>query len=157
MKINYAFQMLLSGVSLFILISVYTYLNQIKGCDCFIENQHSKYKVNIEFLKFYQILEIITLFIFIVMITIYKNDIYKGGNKLGIKFFISLSMIVLLFITGYMSYNSLIFYLTSKKDCKCVNKYQKYIIYLQGIFNSIYFLRLVYLLFFVLLIIFFNS
>ena len=157
MRVSYLFQLVLSAISLFILISVYTYLNQIKGCDCFIQNQHSKYNVNVEFLKFYQILEIITLMVFVIMITIYKNDIFKGGNKLGVKFFVSLSMLVLLFISGYMSYNSLIFYLTSKKDCKCVNQYQKYIIYIQGIFNSIYFLRLLYLLVFVLLIIFFNG
>ena len=157
MNTSYLFQLLLSGISLIILISVYTYLNQIKGCDCFIENQNKKYKVDVEFLKFYQILEIISLFIFVVMVTIYKNNLFKGGNNTGMKFFLSLSMLILLFITGYMSYNSLIFYLTSKKNCKCVNQYQKYFIYLQGIFNSIYFLRLVYLLSFVLLIIFFNS
>ena len=63
MKFNYYFQLGLSAISLFILFSIYGYLNSIKDCSCFVENEHDSYKINLEFLKFYQILEIISLVI----------------------------------------------------------------------------------------------
>ena len=153
---QYLLQLILSCVSLFILVSIYYYLNQLKSCDCFIQNQKEGYMVNIEFLKFYQLLEIFALFIFVVLITLYKKKLFKGGGT-GIKFLISLSMIVLLFITGYVSYNTILVYLTTTKDCKCDNKWQKYILYLQGVMNSVYFLRLLYILSFIILILIFNK
>ena len=156
MKFNYYFQLGLSAISLFILFSIYGYLNSIKDCSCFVENEHDSYKINLEFLKFYQILEIISLVIFVILITMYKNKLKGGKRDFGMQFFVILSTLILLFITGYVTYNSLLFYLMSKKNCKCANQWQKYFIYIQGVFNSIYFLRLLYLLLFVVLLILFN-
>lgn len=156
MQGSYIVQISLSIISFFILLSVYQYLDDLKDCSCFIENQHPDYKVNIDFLKFYQILEIITLFIFIVFISMYKSKIFRGGGKDGMRFFVILSTLVFLFITGYVSYSSILLYFMSKKDCMCVNKWQKYIIYIQGTFNTIYFLRILFTLLFVFLLLSFN-
>ena len=41
---------------LFVFIHTYMYLNQLTTCECFIKN--NKYAVNIEFMKFFQVLEI---------------------------------------------------------------------------------------------------
>ena len=153
---SYIVQISLSIISFFILLSVYQYLDDLKECSCFIENQHPDYKVNIDFLKFYQILEIITLFIFIVFISMYKSKIFRGGGKDGMRFFVILSTLVFLFITGYVSYSSILLYFMSKKDCMCVNKWQKYIVYIQGTFNTIYFLRILFTFLFVFLILSFN-
>ena len=154
MQNSYIVQIILSIISFFILISVYQYLDDLKECSCFVENQHPDYKINIDFLKFYQILEIITLFIFIVFVSMYKSTLIKGdsGEKKGMRFFVILSTLVFLFITGYVSYSSILLYFMSKKDCMCVNKWQKYIIYIQGTFNTIYFLRIIFTLLFVFLI-----
>ena len=160
MKTNYIIQLILSFISIALLIYIYNYLDSLKDCSCFIETQtKSNNKViDIEFLKFYQILEIIAMVVFIGFMGIYKYDkVLKGGkNKVGLKIFLLLTFLIVLFISGYVSYNSILFYLLSKKNCKCVNKWQKYFIYIQGIFNSINFLRLFSTLILVLLLITFN-
>ncbi len=156
MKASYTIQLLLSFVSFGILISVYQYLGDLKNCACFLENQHPKYKINIELLQMYEILEIIALFIFIGFITMYKSKLFKGGGKQGMKFFVLLSSLLFLFISGYVSYYSILLFLTSKKDCMCLDKWQKYIVYIQGLFNSVYFLRILFSLIIVFLFISFN-
>uniref|UniRef100_A0A6C0KJL4 Uncharacterized protein n=1 Tax=viral metagenome TaxID=1070528 RepID=A0A6C0KJL4_9ZZZZ len=153
---KYIIQILLSIISFGILLSVYYYLEQMKECACFVENQHPKYKVNVEFLQLYQILEMVSLGIFIIFITMYKRQLFKGGSKSGMKFFVILSVILFLFISGYVSLNSILMYFISKKDCVCMNKWQKYIVYIQGVYNSIYFLRILFAFVFALLLITFN-
>lgn len=156
MNSSYIIQLLLSFISFGILISVYQYLGDLKNCACFLENQHPKYKINIELLQMYEILEIIALFIFIGFITMYKSKLFKGGGKQGMKFFVLLSSLLFLFISGYVSYYSILLFLTSKKDCMCLDKWQKYIVYIQGVFNSVYFLRILFSLIIVFLFISFN-
>ena len=158
MKTNYLLQFIFSFVSIAILLYIYNYLDSLKDCSCFIESQNKDRLIDIEFLKFYQILEIVALVILIGFMGIYKYDkIVKGGkNKQGLKIFLLLSFFIVLFISGYVSYNSLLFFLLSKNNCKCVNKWQKYFIYIQGIFNSVNFLRLIYTLIFVILLMTFN-
>ena len=159
MKTNHIIQILLSGLSLYILIQILSYLNELESCPCFNEqNNKEKYSTNIEFMKFYQFLEIASLLIFIVLIYFYKFPLKsrKGNNKGFFKILLMMSLFALLFISGYMSYNVATFYLNMKKECICVNKWQKYFIYLEGVFNSIYFLRILYALLFVILLGLFN-
>mgnify|MGYP001269810249 FL=1 len=157
MKVHIGLHLFLSLVSLYILVNVYQYLGDLKQCSCFIEKQHPTYKINIEFLQFYQILEILSLFILICFMIMYKSKwAQMGGNKMGMKFFLLVSSLLFLFLTGYVSYNSLLMYFMSKKDCFCVNKWQKYIVYIQGVFNSIYFLRLIFLFVFICMLVAFN-
>ena len=100
---------------------------------------------------------VIISFIFICFVTMYKTKlIQNGGSKMGMKFFVLFSAALFLFISGYTSYYSILMYFMSKEDCLCVNKWQKYIIYIQGAFNSIYFLRLLFLFVFIALLLSFN-
>jgi hypothetical protein len=159
MNTQYIIQVGLSIISFAILISVYSYLDDLKSCACFVENQHPKYRINIDFLQMYQILEILSLFVFIAFITMYKNKLLKGGaltNNSGIKFFVLLSILLFMFISGYVSYYSILLFLTSKKDCVCANQWQKYIIYIQGTFNTIYVLRICFALVFISLLLAFK-
>ena len=151
----YSIQIFLSLVSLFILVQVYQYLESLKSCVCF--HQNNKYKINVDILQFYQILEIFSLFIFIFFITMYKNKTLKGGgSNIGIKFFAVISTLILLFISGYVSVYSFLLYAMSKEDCLCVNQWQKYFIYIQGVFNTIYFLRLLFVFILVCLLLSFK-
>lgn len=155
MKLYYGIHLFFSLISIMILISVYQYLERLKTCSCFIEKQNPNYKVNVAFLQFYQVLEIFALFIFICFMALYKNKLFKTSNlknKLGMRFFTLFSGIIFLVISGYVSYNSFLLFLMAKKDCECLQDWQKYIVYVQGIFNSIYFLRI--LLWIVLIFIF---
>ena len=156
---NYIIHLLLSLLSLYILLQVLTYLNEVESCPCFIDEiNKTKYRPDISFMKFYQFLEIFSLLIFLILITFYKFPLNKNSKKSNgfLKILLFISIFVLLFISGNMSYNVGKFYLNIKEDCYCVNKWQKYFIYLEGIFNSIYFLRLLYVFLFVLILGFFN-
>ena len=159
MKTSHIIQLLLSGISLYILVQVLSYLNEVETCPCFNEqNNKEKYSSNIEFMKFYQFLEILSLIIFIVLVNFYKFPLKssKINNTGMLKILLLISLFVLLFISGYMSYNVATFYLNMKKECICVNKWQKYFLYLEGIFNSIYFLRILYIILFILMLGIFN-
>ena len=160
-KLDYL-QIVLSLITLFILLKVYHYLDQLKMCDCFIESQDKNYKVNVNFLKFYQVLEMISLSLLIVLTFLYKNNLIKSTkNKKVNNIFLKTGLLVMFFLTimlsGYITYNSLIFYLISKKNCECSNKWQKYFIYMQGVGNSVFFLRLVFILLLTFILIIFNS
>lgn len=159
MKTSHIIQLLLSGISLYILVQVLSYLNEVESCPCFNEqNNKEKYSSNIEFMKFYQFLEILSLIIFIVLVNFYKFPLKssKINNTGMLKIMLLISLFVLLFISGYMSYNVATFYLNMKKECICVNKWQKYFLYLEGIFNSIYFLRILYIVLFIMILGLFN-
>tara|TARA_Y100000768_G_C23970723_1_gene680375 strand:+ start:922 stop:1419 length:498 start_codon:yes stop_codon:yes gene_type:complete len=160
-KLDYL-QIVLSLITFFILLKVYHYLDKLKMCDCFIESQDENYKVNVNFLKFYQVLEMISLSLLIVLTFLYKNNLIKSTkNKKVNNIFLKTGLLVMFFLTimlsGYITYNSLIFYLISKKNCECSNKWQKYFIYMQGVGNSVFFLRLVFILLFTFILIIFNS
>ena len=112
-------------VALFILIHTYYYLLQIESCECFEKN--GDYSVDIEFMKFYQLLEIITLCIFVGFTFLFKS---KKMNIPVLSMYIStLSMVLVLGISIYMSINVFNFYKNIKRDCKCVNSWYKYFIY----------------------------
>lgn len=159
MKTNHIIQLFLSGLTLYILIQNLSYLNELESCPCFNEqNNKEKYSSNIQFMKFYQFLEIASLLIFVILIYFYKFPLKSKQviNKGFFKILLMVSLFALLFISGYMSYNVATFYLNMKKECICVNKWQKYFIYLEGVSNSIYFLRLLYAFLFVILLGIFN-
>ncbi len=156
---KYIIHLFLSLLSLYILLQVLTYLNEVESCPCFInEINKTKYRPDISFMKFYQFLEIISLIIFLILITFYKFPFKGSKNKNSniMKILLFITMFILLFISGYMSYNVAGFYLNVKKECACVNKWQKYFVYLEGIFNSIYFLRILYIILFIAILAIFN-
>lgn len=150
---------LLSFLSLGILIKIYMYLHKLESCNCFNYTEaHNSYKLDIEFLKAYQILEMILLSIFIFILACFQNDnnlTFKHVKRLPpdtLRFITIASILLLLLINSYITFNSFILYSLAKGKCHCVNKWQKYFIYTQGIFSSITFLRLLYTLIFVIIL-----
>jgi hypothetical protein len=154
MNIQYNIQLLLSVVSFVILLQVYQYLNDIEHCPCFMDTNNGHYQTDITFMKFYQFLEMFSLLIFVVLMLFYgKIQKMSGGKKAFAKFLITISLSIMLFISGYMSVNVAKFYFNVKDECKCANKWQKYFLYLEGISNSVYFLRLLFAVLFILFLI----
>ena len=132
-----------SIVAIIILVRIYQYLTDIESCPCFKSSQHKGYRVNLEYMKFYQVLEIMTLLIFLASTYMLRNKkIIKGGSRSGITIISILSMLLLLYIFGYMSYNVFAFYMSIKDSCKCADKWQKYFIYIQGLSSSVSTLQL---------------
>lgn len=119
----------------FILVSIilysYYYVVQLKNCPCFIENKEDE--LNLQYIKFYLILDLFS--IIIALLLMYNKKMMGGGprSKKEFNFIITLAILLVIFIHGYMSYNVYYFYKSVKEHCSCVNKWQKYFIYYEGI------------------------
>jgi hypothetical protein len=126
------YQKLLLGVLyviiIYIYIKTYLYLDQLNNCDCF--NKSNKYASNLEFMKFFQILEIFILSIIVGLnLVVHKQTKKTIVNKL----LLSISFILLIGISGYMAYNVINLYTNIKDDCKCSDSIYKYFVYFEGL------------------------
>lgn len=150
------FYTVLSVFSLGILLKIYDYLSKLEDCDCYNDLiAYNKLKINIDLLKAYQIFEIFLIFIFIVIIFFCKSMKLNKKNY-TLTFFSSSIILLLAFVSGYISYNVFLLYSISNTKCQCVDKWQKYFLYVQGIMNSIVFLRILFFLFLVFLLLLSN-
>ena len=119
------------------MLQIYSYLSELEHCPCF---QKDNRNVDIAYMKFFQVLEIITYFILI--FSLFSLKYGKGGKNEMISFVSVITVIISLIVMGYMGYNVILFYKSLKNDCECANKWQKYFIYAQGLFSSISALQL---------------
>lgn len=139
------FDIVVFFISIFILVKIYHYLSQLDHCQCFQIQKNQHYKIDIEFMKFYQVLEIFSFTIFFLStILLKKHSKMNGGSRSTLRFINALSFIILLYIFGYMTYNVFHFFVNMKNECKCANKWQKYFIYAQGIGTSLATLQMVF-------------
>ena len=138
-------------ICLYIFLHTYYYLDQIDKCPCF--HKDGKYEVNIDFMKFFQILEIFVLTVYLVSILFFSSKIFKSKNKKVPVVMISLVMAFLLAVSGGMAYNVVNLYNNIKEDCKCVDSWYRYFLYYEGIVSFITVFRFISL--FLLLIIFY--
>lgn len=143
---NSILQLVVSVTAVVILIQIYHYLTELQNCKCFQIQNGMKYTADLEFMKFYQVLEIVSFILFFISTYMLKQKRFstRGGAKQGLRFISILSFIVLLYIFGYMSYNVFNFFMNMKKDCKCADKWQKYFIYAQGLTTTISTLQLAF-------------
>lgn len=130
-------------ITLFLCYIVY-YLNSLKSCDCFIEN-NEKNKVNLDYLIIIECIIIAMNFIFVMNLIsqyISLDKIKSGGVNTSILYSIIYAAISLI-INGYFIYNV---YLLSKNidpSCECASKSIRYILYAQSIFMFIYLLLII--------------
>ena len=132
-------------VCLYIFLHTYYYLDEMDRCPCF--QKDGKYAVNIDFMKFFQVLEIFLLTVFLslfLFVTSIGKTKQLKSNKLELpKFLMVLPMFVLLGISAYMSYNVLHMYYNIKEDCKCVDSWYRYFLYYEGAMSGVSVLRVV--------------
>lgn len=141
-------------VCIYILLHTYYYLQQIESCECFTKD-NVKYGVNLEYMKFFQILHII-LFVLYVAWEFMKIPIID--SKYATSFITTMLLILLLGVYGYMFYNIFNFYRNVKSDCKCVEpKFYKYFIYFEGVSSFMSLLQIIYSFALILIIITFQS
>lgn len=149
---------LLCLFSLGILLKIYKYLTELENCNCYNDLvAYRSLKINIDFLKAYQIFEMFLVFLLIVLIY-YQNSLKTKviKNMFSLKYLKTAIILLLTFVTGYLSYNVFLLYLISEEKCKCIDKWQKYFLYVQGIMNSVTFLRLMFLFVIVFLLLLLN-
>jgi hypothetical protein len=135
-----------SVISVVVLVKIYHYLIELENCKCFQIQNGMNYQADLEFLKFYQVLEIVSLLLFFISTYLLnqRRVANQGGAKHGLRFISIISFIVLLYIFSYMSYNVFNLFMNVKEGCKCADKWQKYFIYAQGLMTSISTLQLVF-------------
>ena len=136
---------------IFIFIHTYMYLNQLTTCECFIKN--NKYAVNIEFMKFFQVLEIFIFSIYIGFMLFVTSNKPKMPSP---KILASISLALLVGISGYMAYNVVNLYTNISEDCKCANSAYRYFLYYQGIVGASTVLRFIALILMIGLALLFN-
>lgn len=142
---------LISCVMIVIILYTYYYLQEISHCPCFIANK--KKELNVDYMKFYLLLDLVSLLLFMFL---FYNKIQKGGksNKTSLteNVWLLASLCLILFIHSYMTYNVYHFYNSVKTYCECVNQWQKYFVYYEGVFSGIVSLQYIFTLFLVILI-----
>lgn len=136
-------------IIIFLLMHIYSYLSDLEHCPCFVGTNK---QVDITYMKFFQIFEIVVYGMLILSIMMLKYGKAKGGKsqKQFLTFISLLSFILMFSIMAYMGYNVIHFYKTLKNDCACANKWQKYFIYAQGIFSSLSAIQLFTILLFII-------
>lgn len=125
-----AFIVVIYLIIIYVFIHTYLYLGQLNKCECF--NTNDKYVVNIEFMKFFQILEIFIFTIYVGFMLFVKSKINK---KKVPTILTSISLAVLLVINFYMAINVINLFLNIKEDCKCTESIYKYFLYYQGLMS----------------------
>jgi len=140
-------------ICVYIFVQTYLYLDEIDRCPCF--HKDGKYAVSIDFMKFFQILEIVILTASLAAMFFMKS---KGKFKLNKKqgeptFLLSLTIVIMVIISGFMAYNVINMYTNIKEDCKCVDSWYRYFLYYEGFVSLITVFRFVII--FLLLGIFF--
>ena len=147
-----AFIVVLYLIIMYVFIHTYIYLVQLNNCECF--NTNGKYVVNIEFMKFFQILELFIFTIYVGFMLFVRSKINKKGMPTILK---SISLAVLLVINFYMAYNVISLFQNIKEDCKCTDSIYKYFLYYQGIISFTTILRFASLLLTIGLVFLFNK
>ena len=147
------FVLVLYLLVLFVFIHTYMYLNQLLTCECFVKN--NKYSVNIEFMKFFQVLEIFIFSIYVGFMLFVTSKINK--QMPSPKILASISLALLICISGYMAYNVVNLYMNISEDCKCANSVYRYFLYYQGVVGASTVLRFIALFIMIGLALLFNQ
>ena len=134
-----------------ILLYTYYYVSQLKHCPCFLANQEKSLDLN--YIQFYIILDII-----VGVVALYLLSQKRGYvlNKNHLDVLTLFAIILALIIHSIMTYNVYYFYKSIRPYCQCSEKWQKYIVYLEGISSGLISLQYVAFILFLLLVLMFH-
>ena len=144
----------LSIVLIIIILYTYYYLVELSNCPCFIANK--KDEVQLNYMKFYLMLD---LFSILIAMFLFRNIQSKGGklqNEIENVLLIA-SILIVVLIHGYMTYNVYYFYNSVKSYCNCVQQWQKYFVYYEGIVSGLVTLQYVISFIFIILFLLFSN
>ena len=137
---------IITGLFIFFLGYIVYYLNNLKKCRCFQE-ENSVNKSNIEYLI---IIEAITIafnvVILINLITKYMtiDKLKSGGYSTNAKIYIYIGILLYLTVYGFFVHHVYKLSQSVNDDCICSQNPIRYLLYLQAIIISIYLLFLIY-------------
>lgn len=134
-----------------ILLYTYYYVSQLSHCPCFVANQEKSLDLN--YIKFYIILDMIVGIVALYLLSQKRQLI--TNDKAPLNALTLFAILLALFIHGYMTYNVYHFYKSIRPYCECSQKWQKYIVYLEGISSGLITLQYVLFILFLLLVLMF--
>ena len=106
-------------------------------------------------MKFFQVLEIFIFSIYIGFMLFVTSKINK--KMPSPKILASISLALLVGISGYMAYNVVNLYTNISEDCKCSNSVYRYFLYYQGVVGASTVLRFIALIIMIGLALLFNQ
>jgi len=130
--------LILTFISILFISFILNYLNELKKCDCF-QNDEAK-KINLNYLI---IIEAIMLFFQIVMFLYILSMIIKlrnftGGSKNdGSLIFMYIFLVLYFLIYGYFVYYVYLISENIKDDCECSKSPIRYLLYIQTFFIAL--------------------
>ena len=144
-KVLFNIQLVVLVLILFLVIYTIYYIRELKNCVCFKSND--KYKVNLEFLEFYQYLELFSVFIIFMGLFSFNKSLTelfgikpmkKGKTKDFIFVLLSFLVLAVYFLIKYnVMVNVYKLSNTIKEDCDCANKWERFLLYYQGIVSGV--------------------
>lgn len=126
------------AILMYLYIHTFYYLKQVETCKCF---NKTKYKVNIPFMEFFQLLEIVGMTL--TMIIIFAGQ-FKKIPKLYTQYKnMNIAILFIFFINLYMAYNVYYFFMSLKSGCKCANTWNIWWLFTEGLITSISCVRVI--------------
>ena len=133
--------LILVVITLMVVYTIY-YIRDLKTCICFKEND--KLRTNLEFLEFYEYLELFALLIVFVSTCFLNTKMLNFGGKKSKKrtnMAAGILMGVVIVIYFMIKYNVMVnvykLYNGIREECECANKWQRWFLYYQGIVGGI--------------------
>lgn len=130
-------------ICVYIFVQTYIYLDEIDRCPCF--HKDGKYEVSIDFMKFFQVLEIVILTASLSSIFFLKTSKADLKKKEVPSFILGLTVVIMIIISALMAYNVMNLYNNIQDDCKCVDSWYRYFLYYEGFVSVITVFRFIVL------------
>lgn len=140
---------LISVIFIVVLAYIIYYLNKLKSCDCFIEN-NDKNKSNLDYLIIIESLGVaMNVILLINLVSLYNevNKIKSGGGKTSAFLTFIIFLIINLIIYGFFVFNVLKLSQNIKSDCECAQHPIRFLLYLQALVIFVYLLFMILALF----------
>ena len=133
--------LLLVVITLMVIYTIY-YIRDLKTCICFKEND--KLRTNLEFLEFYEYLELFALLLVFAGAFSLNTKMFKvGGKKFkkGTNMMAGILMGVVIVIYFMIKYNVMVnvykLYNGIREECACASKWQRWFLYYQGLVGGL--------------------
>ena len=130
--------LILTIISILFLSFILNYLNELKKCACF-QNDEAK-KINLNYLIIIEAIMLffqIVMFLFILSMIIKLKNFSGGSENDGSLIFMYIFIVLYFLIYGYFVYYVYLLSENIKDDCECSKSPIRYLLYIQAFFIAL--------------------
>lgn len=134
-KMLFTSQIILLVIVILLILYTIHYVRQLKTCVCF--QQNDKEQTNLNFLEFYEYLELFSaIIVFLGLMAI--KPMKKNSSSNGLSVILLLLIVIIYFVIKYNVLKN-VYKLSKgiKESCDCSNKWERFFLYYQGIVSAI--------------------